>query len=89
MTKSKQTIQQKTAKLNELVAWFDSEEFTLEAALDHFKQAEVLAAQLHLARRASSRLHLVFRHCLQTSALTIHRQTGLDWKPYDTVHYRR
>jgi exodeoxyribonuclease VII small subunit len=46
MTKSKQTIQQKTAKLNELVAWFDSEEFTLEAALDHFKQAEVLAAEI-------------------------------------------
>lgn len=46
MTKSKQTIQEKTAALNELVAWFDSEEFTLEAALDHFKEAETLAAEI-------------------------------------------
>lgn len=46
MTKSKQTIQEKTAKLNELVAWFDSDAFTLEAALDHFKQAEALAAEI-------------------------------------------
>jgi exodeoxyribonuclease VII small subunit len=42
MTQSK-TIQQKTTELTELVAWFDSEEFTLEQALDKFKEAEALA----------------------------------------------
>lgn len=44
MTKSNDTtIQQKIAKLDELVAWFDGEEFTLEAALEKFKEAEGLA----------------------------------------------
>ncbi|MFZ2836131.1 exodeoxyribonuclease VII small subunit [compost metagenome] len=42
MTQSK-TIQQKTTELTELVAWFDSDEFTLEQALDKFKEAEALA----------------------------------------------
>jgi exodeoxyribonuclease VII small subunit len=46
MKKSNLTIQEKTAQLSELVAWFDSEDFKLEAALDHFKQAETLAAEI-------------------------------------------
>jgi exonuclease VII small subunit len=46
MTKNNDTIQEKTAKLSALVAWFDSEEFALEAALDHFKQAEALAVEI-------------------------------------------
>lgn len=46
MTKSNLTIQEKTARLTELVAWFDSDEFTLEAALDRFKQAEELAEEI-------------------------------------------
>jgi len=45
-TKNNQTIQQKTTALNELVAWFDSEEFELEQALEKFKQAEALAAEI-------------------------------------------
>ena len=45
MTKNK-TIQDKTAELNELVAWFDSEEFALEQALDVFKRAEKLAEEI-------------------------------------------
>ncbi|RYF29053.1 MAG: hypothetical protein EOO17_02935 [Chloroflexi bacterium] len=43
MTKSDQTIQQKTDQLDGIVAWFNSEDFTLEQALDKFKQAEVIA----------------------------------------------
>jgi len=43
MTKNDDTIQAKISKLDELVAWFDSDEFTLETALDRFKEAEVLA----------------------------------------------
>ncbi|RYX78390.1 hypothetical protein EON76_05845 [bacterium] len=47
VNKSEQkTIQQKTAQLNELVAWFDSEEFTLENAMDVFKEAEALATDI-------------------------------------------
>lgn len=46
MTKNNITIQEKTVKLSELVTWFDSEEFTLEAALDRFKEAEKLAADI-------------------------------------------
>lgn len=46
MTKTDQTIQEKTEALNQLVAWFDSEDFTLEAALDKFKIAETLAADI-------------------------------------------
>jgi len=40
------TIQEKTAELSELVAWFDSDAFTLEAALDKFKLAENLATEI-------------------------------------------
>jgi len=43
MSKLNKTIQQKTAELSNLVAWFDSDDFTLEAALDKFKEAEALA----------------------------------------------
>jgi len=44
MTKSNDTtIQQKIAQLDELVEWFDGDDFTLEAALEKFKEAEGLA----------------------------------------------
>lgn len=43
MSKENKTIQEKTVELSELVAWFDSDAFTLEAALDKFKEAEALA----------------------------------------------
>lgn len=44
--KNNQTIQQKMAQLDEYVAWFDSDDFALEAAFDRFKQAEVLAKDI-------------------------------------------
>lgn len=40
------TIAQKTAELSELVAWFDSEDFNLEIALEKFNQAEKLAVNI-------------------------------------------
>jgi len=46
MSKLNKTIQEKTAELSELVAWFDSDEFTLETALDKFKEAEALAESI-------------------------------------------
>lgn len=40
------TIAEKTERLNELVAWFDSDDFNLEQALDTFKRAEALAQEI-------------------------------------------
>jgi len=45
MTQNK-SIQQKTTELTELVAWFDSDDFVLEQALDKFKEAEKLAQEI-------------------------------------------
>lgn len=46
MSKSNPTIQEKTQQLEELVAWFDSDDFVLEQALDRFKAAEKLAIDI-------------------------------------------
>lgn len=46
MSAQKLSIAEKTAKLDELVAWFDGDEFELEQALDKFKEAEKLAAEI-------------------------------------------
>lgn len=46
MSKTSKTIQDKTTELSELVAWFDSDEFKLEEALDKFKIAETLATEI-------------------------------------------
>ena len=43
MSKENKSIQDKIAELSKLVAWFDSDDFTLETAIDKFKEAEVLA----------------------------------------------
>ena len=45
-TKNNPTIAEKTAKLDELVAWFDAEDFELERALDVFTEAEKLAKEI-------------------------------------------
>lgn len=42
----KNNISEKTAKLNELVAWFDSDDFELEQAIDRYAEAEKLAAEI-------------------------------------------
>ena len=44
--KNNQTIAEKTAQLDELVAWFDSDDFELEQALDRYSEAEKLAAEI-------------------------------------------
>lgn len=44
--KQTKTIAEKTNELNELVRWFDSDEFELEKALDVFGQAEKLADEI-------------------------------------------
>ncbi|HTJ73700.1 MAG TPA: exodeoxyribonuclease VII small subunit [Verrucomicrobiae bacterium] len=46
MSTEKRSIAEKTAQLDELVSWFDSDAFELEQALDKFKEAEKLAAEI-------------------------------------------
>lgn len=46
MTKNNPTIQQKIEQLDQLVAWFDSDEFSLESATEMFKKAEALASEI-------------------------------------------
>jgi exodeoxyribonuclease VII small subunit len=41
--KNEITIAEKLEQLRELVAWFESDEFSIEEALDKFAQAEKLA----------------------------------------------
>ncbi len=52
MSTPNKTIQEKTAELSELVSWFDSEDFTLETALDKFKEAEALAESIEIDLKA-------------------------------------
>jgi len=40
------TITQKITQLDELVAWFDSDEFELEQSIEKFKEAEKLAKEI-------------------------------------------
>jgi exodeoxyribonuclease VII small subunit len=44
--KNNSTIAGKTTKLNELIAWFNSDDFELEQALDKFTEAEKLAHEI-------------------------------------------
>lgn len=46
MTKSNQTIQEKIAKLDEMVLWFESDDFQLEQASAKLKEAAKLAADI-------------------------------------------
>ena len=40
------SVQQKMARLDELVTWFDGDEFQLEAAFEKFREAEKLAEEI-------------------------------------------
>lgn len=42
MSKENKSVQDKIAELAKLVEWFDSEDFSLEQALEKFHQAEAL-----------------------------------------------
>ncbi len=46
MSKNDKTIQQKMNQLSELVAWFESDEFELETAIEKYKTAEALAGEI-------------------------------------------
>jgi exodeoxyribonuclease VII small subunit len=46
VSEKNKTIAEKTAKLNELVAWFEGDNFVLEEALTKYAEAEKLAAEI-------------------------------------------
>ncbi len=46
MSKANSTIAEKRAELGELLAWFESDEFEVEQAVDKFKEAEKIAAEI-------------------------------------------
>lgn len=46
MSGKNKTIQQKMEELNEMIAWFDSDDFVIEEAIDRFKAAQTLATEI-------------------------------------------
>lgn len=43
---SEPTISEQITELDTLLAWFDSDDFTIEAAFDRYKEAEKLASAI-------------------------------------------
>ena len=46
MSVQNKTVSEKMTALGQLVAWFESDEFELEKALDRYKEAETLATEI-------------------------------------------
>ena len=46
MSKQKPSINEKMTQLDELLAWFDSDDFELEEAIGRFEDAEKLASSI-------------------------------------------
>jgi len=46
MSSINKSITEKTNELNKLVEWFDSDDFTIEQAIDKYKLAEKLATEI-------------------------------------------
>lgn len=46
MSQKNNTIAEKTNELSELVAWFDSNDFDIEVAVEKYKEAEKLASSI-------------------------------------------
>lgn len=46
MSEQNKTISQKTKELSDLVAWFDSDNFSLEESIEKFKKAEKIAKEI-------------------------------------------
>lgn len=45
-SKNKESIQARMTKLDAMIEWFESDDFELEQALEKFKDAEKLAAEI-------------------------------------------
>ena len=48
MSEVNKTVQEKLSALSELVGWFQSPSFTLEEAVEKYKQAEKLAEEIEV-----------------------------------------
>ncbi len=48
MSEANKTVQEKLSELSELVTWFQSPSFTLEEAVEKFKQSEKLAEEIEV-----------------------------------------
>ena len=46
MSDQNKTLQQQMDQLAEMIAWFDSDDFVLDQAIDKFKEAEALATTI-------------------------------------------
>jgi len=46
MTQKNKTLQEKLAQLDELVDWFNTDDFALEEAVERFKKADALAKEI-------------------------------------------
>lgn len=46
MSEKNKTVQEKITELNELVSWFQSEDFSFEAAVEKFQTTEKLAEEI-------------------------------------------
>ncbi|NCU38373.1 hypothetical protein EOL96_04940 [Candidatus Saccharibacteria bacterium] len=51
MSTANKTIAQKMTALNELVAWFESDEFSVEQATARFAEAQALAQEIEVDLR--------------------------------------
>lgn len=48
MSEANKTVQEKLSELSELVGWFQSPSFTLEEAVEKYKQSEKLAEEIEV-----------------------------------------
>lgn len=46
MSEKNETVSRKLTRLSELVAWFESDDFVLEEAVDRFTEAQKLADEI-------------------------------------------
>lgn len=46
-SENNQTLSEKMAALQEMVEWFESDDFDIELAIDHYKEAEKLADEIN------------------------------------------
>lgn len=51
-TQDQPTVNEQITKLDACIAWFDSDEFTLEESFDRYKEAEKLAADIETQLKA-------------------------------------
>lgn len=60
MSEQKSSVKDKIARLDELVGWFDGPDFSLEKALEKFKEAEKLASDIeHDLMELKNEVHMV------------------------------